>query len=461
MYGTIQIKLNEPDWVMDYLVHQCREANSLINCALFGIRQQHFAECPTRQFFDREDNYREALKLRRVKASYANLCAELKDNPHYKLLGGQCAQQVLKSVAESFTSFNQLLGLFFQGEGDKPRMPGYRTKGGLAPLAFPAQAVKLDRHTGQCRLPVSKENAPSYAEHLSKDRLWIAGCTGIRPEQLAEVRILPRNGALYAEYVYKHGNDGPTCSLDLDPAQALGIDPGVTNWLTCVSSQGKSFILDGCKLKSINQWYNKRVAAIKTGKPEGYWDDELAKLTEKRNLQMRDAINKAARFVVNYCLHHRLGRVVFGWNTGVKLEANLGGVNNQNFVQIPTARLKNRIRQLCEEQGIQFVETEESYTSKASALDRDVLPTFGSEKPASWQPSGKRISRGTYRTAQGQLVSADANGALNIIRKVATQLGVTLAEVGRGSLTLPKRYDLSCLRRSYRAQAESHAFKRG
>jgi transposase len=58
----------------------------------------------------------------------------------------------------------------------------------------------------------------------------------------------------------------------------------------------------------------------------------------------------------------------------------MGKKANQKFVQIPTARLKNRIAQLCEQHGIQFVETEESYTSKASFVDRDFLPTIG-EKP--------------------------------------------------------------------------------
>ena len=56
-------------------------------------------------------------------------------------------------------------------------------------------------------------------------------------------------------------------------------------------------------------------------------------------------------------------------------------------MQIPTARLKNRISQLCEGHGIRFIETEESYTSKASFLDADELPTFGA-KPEGWKESG-------------------------------------------------------------------------
>ncbi len=119
---------------------------------------------------------------------------------------------------------------------------------------------------------------------------------------------------------------------------------------------------------------------------KGYWDDELASLTEKRNRQMRDNVNKAARFIINWCLNHDISIIIFGWNQRQKNSINIGKKNNQEFVQIPTARLKNRINQLCEQCGIKFIETEESYTSKASFLDDDLLPTVGA-KPDGWQSS--------------------------------------------------------------------------
>ena len=226
------------------------------------------------------------------------------------------------------------------------------------------------------------------------------------------------------------------------------------NWLTCVSNKGKSFIFDGKKAKSQNQWYNKRVAQIKTGKPQGYWDDELAKITERRNRQMRDATNKAARFIINWCLGNDISTVVFGWNQRQKDSIELGKKVNQEFVSIPTAKLKNRICQLCEKYGIKFVETEESYTSKASFLDGDSLPKFG-EKPEGWQSSGKRIKRGLFKAFSGQLINADCNGAANIIKKVATQLEVSLDKVGRASLTVPQRYKLDSLSKIYRNRIEA------
>jgi hypothetical protein len=97
--------------------------------------------------------------------------------------------------------------------------------------------------------------------------------------------------------------------------------------------------------------------------------------------------------------------------------------------------------------------TEESYTSWALLLDGDFLPTFGA-KPESRKPSGARVKRGLCRTAVGWLINADCNGAANVIRKVAIQLGLSLAKVGRGSLALPQRYAIDSLSKSYRKRCE-------
>ena len=201
-------------------------------------------------------------------------------------------------------------------------------------------------------------------------------------------------------------------------------------------------------------------------KTQSFWNDELVAITEKRNRQMRDVINKAARFVINWCVDKSVGTIVFGWNQGNKDSVELGKKNNQEFVQIPTARLKARIAELCEQYGIKFMETEESYTSKSSYLDNDVLPTYGGEKPANWKPSGKRgakkkgvihnLGRGGYLTRDSIRINSDCNGAANILRKVATQLSISLVEVGRAVLTLPQRYDVfRKLSKSYRKRCYS------
>ena len=116
----------------------------------------------------------------------------------------------------------------------------------------------------------------------------------------------------------------------------------------------------------------------------------------------------------------------------------MGKKRNQQFVQIPTARFKERIKQLCQQYDIEFNETEEANTSAASFVDGDTLPKHG-EKPDGWKSSGRRVKRGLFRTAMNWYINADCNGAANIIRKVSTILGLDLSGVSRGALTHPTR----------------------
>jgi len=449
-YRTQKILLSDKldDELRDYFLWQCHHSNSLYNSVVFAIRQAHFETCPKYEYFDGNQMYRTAYKDRLVKASYAHLCKHFKDNKHYQALGGQQAQQTIKSVVEAVTSYNKLIRCWWRGElNNKPRIPYYRTTGGLYQVAFPAQAVTYDDVSGQCRLATAKENKLELIDSV----LTIPSGVKFKAEQLSEVRIVPSNRKLWVEYVYQTETKK---AVGLDYSHGLGVDPGVSNWLGVTSSMGKSFIVCGKKIKSVNQRYNKAVALHKKGKPQNYWDDYLANLTHKRNAFMRDAVNKCARLITNYCLHHRIGNIVFGWGQGVKNKSNLGKRNNQNFVPIPTARLKNRIKELSESVGIVFTETEEAYSSKSDFFSNDLLPIYG-EKPVGYKFSGRRITRGTYRTAQGWLISADCLGGLNILKKVAIQLGISLVKVGKGQLTVPKRYTLSCLKKVYRKRCEA------
>ncbi|NEO62204.1 MAG: IS200/IS605 family element transposase accessory protein TnpB [Moorea sp. SIO4G2] len=430
MYGCQQHLINttfDNQAVIEFI---CSEANKLTNCGLYYCRQMLF----------KNGKYLNNAELDKI----------MKTNVHFKAMRSACAQQTLHGVIESFKSYKALNKKYKKGQlTDKPRVPKYRKKGGLAVVSYPARWVKLIK--GQLKFTLGKQ----IKVWFGIDHFFLPMPSNIDFKSIKEYRFVPRNGCFYLEFVYERPNPEPV----LPTNKMLGIDPGLSNWLTCVSNIGKSFIIDGKKVKSQNQWYNKRVAAIKKGKSKDYWDDQLASLTEKRNRQMRDNVNKAARFVVNWCIKNRISTVVFGWNKRNKDGINIGKKNNQQFVQIPTAKLKNRIEQLCLEHGVKFIETEESYTSKASFLDRDFLPTLG-EKPEGWEPSGKRVKRGLYRSSKGDLINADCNGAGNILRKVETQLGFPLAEVCRAALNLPQRYGMDSLSRCYREASWSAVLTR-
>ncbi len=410
MFGCQPVLIHADRDTQAILEYLCGESNKVYNCALYYARQIYFK---TKKFPHR-----------------AGVCAEMthSKNRHFTAMYVSAAQQTCNVVAEAFRSFRELLKLWRKGElKDKPKPPSYR-KQGLFTVSYPKRWLKLS--DGQIRIPLGNQ----VKAWFNIGEIFLPMPSNLNWQQIKEVRILPRNSCFYAEFVY------PATSIDsqLDFAKVLGIDHGIDNWLTCVSNVGTSFIIDGRHLKSVNQWYNKRVATLQENQPQGFWSNQLAAITERRNRQMRDAVNKAARLVVNHCLQHGIGRIVFGWNQGQKDSANLGRKTNQKFVQIPTARLKGRIGQLCEQYGIEFIEQEEANTSAASFVDGDSLPKHG-EKPEGWQSSGKRVKRGLFRTSQNWYINADCNGAANIIRKVAATLGLDLSGVGRGALTTPVR----------------------
>ena len=128
-------------------------------------------------------------------------------------------------------------------------------------------------------------------------------------------------------------------------------------------------------------------------------------------------MSKAAKYVINYCLNHDIGTLVVGYNETFQNLSKLGCVNNQNFVNIPFGKFRDKLRYLCELNGITFIKQEESYTSKSSFFDNDRLPVYNADNVKEYRFSGRRIHRGLYRTKSGMLFNADVNGALNILRK--------------------------------------------
>lgn len=218
-----------------------------------------------------------------------------------------------------------------------------------------------------------------------------------------------------------------------------------------------------------NQGFNKRNAYLQSIKDKqgikGFTNKQV-KLVAKRNNQVRDYLNKTARFMVNYCITDQIAQIIVGYNPGIKQEINIGKCNNQNFVQIPFHSLRSKLKAMCERYGLIYTEQEESYTSKASAIDGDEIPVYNADNPnistslssKTYQFSGKRIKRGLYRTKDGHLVNSDLNGSLNIGRKSKHN---GFAGVSRGSLTAPRRINLLKLERNveqrgFNRSAEAH-----
>jgi IS605 OrfB family transposase len=420
-----RLKLNRQE--ENALKAACRVSKNLFNVCLYQQRQYFFQE----------------RKYLRYEGAY-QLC---KENENYKMLATDVGQQTMKVVDRAFRSFFNLLKLRTRGQYEaKVRLPNYLPKDGFFPLIIPIRKRdwgKLPQKDWQFTVPMARR----FRRHFGAITLTIP--EHIRDKQIKEIRIVPKHQARYFEvaYVYEQSEEeSPSVGED-----AIGIDLGVDNLATCVTTQGKSFILDGKALKSKNQWFNKRNSRLQSIKDmqgiQGLTKQQ-ASLYYKRSNQVKDYMNQAVRYLVNYCLAKGIGKVVVGYNPTIKQNVNLGTRNNQNFVQIPHHLFRIKLKSLCERNGLTYVEQEESYTSKASAIDGDPLPVYNADNPQTPKFSGKRVKRGLYRTASGKLVNADANGALNILRK---HLSLSKAKENQflqrisGCLIQPLRLDLKNL----------------
>lgn len=391
MYLTVKQQLKHLS-KEEYLILRelCHSAKNLYNQAVYNIRQYYFDK---RKYL----NYVENNKL-------------LKSSENYKTLNSNMAQQILKEVDGAFKSFFGLLKLKSKGEyKEKVKLPKYLPKNSFTTLVV--GFVRLNENT--FILPYSQ----SYKKNHRPIKINIPPL--LLDKNIKEIRIIPKFNARFFEiqYTYQVENE----ERNLDKNNALAIDLGVNNLATCVTNRGKSFIVDGKKLKSINQWFNKYNAKLQSIKDkQGYGKTLTMKqkyIWNKRNNRVNDYLSKSARIIINYCLENNIGTLVCGYNNDFQRNSDIGKKNNQNFVNIPFSKLQSKLEYLCEFYGIKYVDQEESYTSKASFFDMDIISEYKEKDNIEYSFSGKRVRRGMYKTLKGYILNADVNGALNILKK--------------------------------------------
>lgn len=195
----------------------------------------------------------------------------------------------------------------------------------------------------------------------------------------------------------------------------MSIDLGVNNLASIVTNvSNKPILIDGRRLKSINQYYNKKRSDIQQQlkKVNGKENSRrLMSLTRRRNNKVKDYLHKASKEIINTCLKEDITTLIVGHNDGWKQNVNLGKRNNQNFVSIPFEMFISMLRYKSERQGLRFVEINESHTSKCSSFDLEPVCHHDTYV-------GRRVRRGLFRTRDGILINADINGSYNIMRKV-------------------------------------------
>ena len=399
------------------LREMCFFSNCLYNVALYNIRQQYF-EKKTYQKYPKNEPF-------------------CKENENYQLMQSNCAQQTIRIVDQAFKSFFGLLELAKEGKYDykKIRMPKYRQKGGLFNYIIQGNSISI--RDGYLTIPLSRE----YRALRGKARVKIKVPERLINKKIREMKIIPKYNGRYFKIAYCYEVEAE--DLQLNQENTLAIDIGLENLATCVTSTGTSFIVDGRKIKAINQRWNKQKAKMQRilSKQKLYKSERLQRSTNKRNNRVDDYLKKVARYIVNYCIGNDIGTIVCGYNSDFKREIDLGKRTNQQFVQVSFGKLRSQLKCLCERYSMKYIEQEESYTSKASFLDLDEIPAYQADNQEKYNFSGRRIYRGLYRSKEGRNINADVNGAANILRKSKQRLEIE--RLCRGFLDNPLRIRLS------------------
>lgn len=270
--------------------------------------------------------------------------------------------------------------------------------------------------------------------------------------KINQIRIIPRQNARYFELsiIYTVKKE----LKDVNSDEYLSIDMGVNNFASCAPTIGSPFIIDGRKIKSYNQWYNKEAARLKSlldiqrnkvpNTPRT--SKKIFQIIDKRDNRIKYFNNKSTRYIINYCIENKIGNIIVGYNKGQKQNINIGKTNNQNFVQIPFYKFRSKLKYLCGRYGINYIEQEESYTSKASFLSSDNIPEYkdipkkGSIEriQMGFNPdkfvnridfSGSRITRGQYKDYNYNIiVNADINASYNILSKANKEKNLGISE---------------------------------
>lgn len=193
---------------------------------------------------------------------------------------------------------------------------------------------------------------------------------------------------------------------------SISIDTGIKNLMTIYNPTGEQYIIKGSRMKSINEFYNKKIAKLKSINKKTLNIDKFNRLYSLLN-ERKNKINGEINKIVNKLTETYQNKKYFivGYNEGWKTEVNLGNKTNRIFYEIPYARILTKLREKLESSGKQLIINEESYTSKCDSLS---LENLGKNE----NYIGNRIYRGLFISNIGKAINADLNGAINIMRKV-------------------------------------------
>lgn len=386
-----------------YFVESLLSSKLIFNQSLYFLRQAYFDYLKNNTKI-KTPTYNQLYEL--VKNSDI-----FKDSPLDFVVKQSCIQQ----ASNNWTSFIKATMSFKKNPNkfkSRPLMPKY--------LKNDFNLISIDNtrlRTKGCkeqeiRLPKSnfKFKLPNY----------------IDKKQIKCLRILNFYDKIKIEIVYEK----QLKLINYDNDNSIGIDIGLNNLAAITSNeQNLSWLINGRPLKSINQYYNKKLALLKSKTAT----KQIQLLNKKRKLKIDNYLHWASRKVINLCIENEISKIIIGKNDNWKQNINLGKRNNQNFVQIPFAKFIQMIQYKAQEIDISVILTEESYTSKCDHIVNE-------EMTHKLTYLGKRTKRGQFKSSVGKILNADINGSIGILRKKNEISDVQLMNLrNRGDVVSPMK----------------------
>jgi putative transposase len=384
--------------VEQHVIKQLDPRFALIDQAAFASKNLYNqANYQIRQAFIHEGKY----------LSYAAIFHRLKHQQAYCALPRKVSNAILIQLHTNWMAFFKAMHAYREDPSrflGRPCIPGYKDKEkGRNLLLYDKQALG--------KRPFKKTGK------LVPSGLPIEIETKVAWEQLDQVRIVPRGSYYLVEVVHQVTEEQAHVDVDL----VASIDVGV-NQLAALTSTKPGFhpvLVSGRPLKDLNHYYNQQRAHHQSqlARQNRKSSRKLDRITTKRNRRVTHYLHTASRRIIDLLVAEGIGTLVIGKNRYWKQDVQMGKRNNQQFVQIPHARFIELLTYKARLRGINVVVQEESYTSKASFLDLDTVPTYDPTSREHYQFSGKRESRGLYRAKNGRRIQADVNGSYNTLRK--------------------------------------------
>lgn len=400
--------------IFPVLIDYCIKATNLYNRAMFVVRQHYFRLTNKKYTEDISDSNKLYLNYNEI-----NRLLKTRNDLDYRSLPANISQEVLKQLNQDWMSFFSLLNKKQNNKYDNPvRIPSYKEK--------QSQSILV--------LNVSTLSKICNSILIPKTKVRIEGLLHLKTA--TQIRIIPRGDHFVIEEIY----DRKEKEKKIDNKRYASIDLGINNLAAVSSNVIKSFIINGRPIKSINRYYNRKKARLESELErinKQKTSNRLRRLALKRKNKIDWYMHNASKYIVNLLASNNINTLIVGINKGWKQETNIGRVNNQKFVCIPHSRFVSMLKYKCKLEGINFVEQEESYTSKVSFLDNDFIPIYG-KSDDKFNPSGRRIKRGLYQSKNHQYLNADINGSFNIMRKYLNVVSNSIiGEGNRGLVVSP------------------------